>query len=92
MPDIESPAEVDDDPAARAGGHKISGIELDSRPSIDWLSEVEGEIDDVELVLKCLARDSATVCPTCTAAEHDGVLDQRPVLARCAGTKHPQLD
>lgn len=64
-----------------------SSIDLAARPAPEWLETVEGELDDVDFVLKCLARDSATICQTCSGAEAEGRLDQRPVLARCASTK-----
>ena len=55
-----------------------------------WLSDVESELDDTDLVLKCLARDSAKICQTCDAAQSAGDLADRPMLARCASTKQPR--
>ena len=73
-------------PAERA----TAGIDLANRPEAAWLDTVEGEIDDVDLVLKCLARDSAKMCQTCDAATTSGELEARPMLARCASTKQPR--
>lgn len=56
-------------------------------PDAAWLDGIEGELDDVELVLKCLARDSAKICETCTEATAAGTLVERPVLARCASSR-----
>jgi len=64
-----------------------SAIDAARVPDAAWLDEVEGEVDDVDLVLKCLARDSSKICSTCADATAAGTLDQRPVLARCASTK-----
>ena len=91
MSEIESPAEVGDKETAVAA-RTASSIDLDTRPDVDWLNEVEGEIGDVDLVLKCLARDSASVCDICAPLEAQGLLAARPVLARCAGTKQPTTD
>jgi len=66
------------------------GIDLATRPESEWLTSVENELDDTDLVLKCLARDSAKICQTCDAAQAAGELEERPVLARCASTKQPR--
>lgn len=66
------------------------GIDLATRPDADWLDAVEGEINDVDLVLKCLNRDSAKLCQTCDAVLATGELESRPMLARCASTKQPR--
>jgi hypothetical protein len=85
--EIESTTAVADEAQPASAERSNSSMNLDTRPDIAWLSEVEGEVDDVDRVLKCLARESDTICQTCKAAEHDGILEQRPVLARCASTK-----
>ena len=66
------------------------GIDLATRPDAEWLDTVEGELNDTDLVLKCLARDSAKMCQTCDTAQAAGELEQRPTLARCASTKQPR--
>ena len=67
-----------------------STIDLSNRPEAAWLDQVDGELDDVDTVLKCLARDNATICTTCDGLQADGALDARPVLSRCASTKQPK--
>lgn len=64
-----------------------ASIDLANRPDAAWLDTVEGEVEDVDLVLKCLARDNATICTACHELQENGSLDARPVLARCASTK-----
>lgn len=66
------------------------GVDLANRPDPEWLNSVQSELDDTDLVLKCLARDSAKICQTCDAAQAAGELDGRPMLARCASTKQPR--
>ena len=66
------------------------GIDLATRPDGEWLNTVQNELNDTDLVLKCLARDSAKMCQTCDAAQAAGELDGRPMLARCASTKQPR--
>lgn len=66
------------------------GIDLATRPDAEWLNTVQNELNDTDLVLKCLARDSAKMCQTCDAAQAAGELDGRPMLARCASTKQPR--
>lgn len=66
------------------------GVDLAARPDAEWLGAVESELDDTDLVLKCLARDSAKICETCDVASNAGELDSRPMLARCASTKQPR--
>ena len=66
------------------------GVDLATRPDSAWLDAVASELDDTDLVLKCLARDSAKICQTCDAAHSAGELDGRPMLARCASTKQPR--
>lgn len=61
--------------------------DLSARPETGWLDEVEREINDVDVVLKCLSQ--ADVCATCQALVAHGQLEARPVLARCAGSKLP---
>ena len=85
-PDAAETATAEPVPAERA----TAGIDLSNRPEAAWLDTVEGEIDDVDLVLKCLARDSAKMCQTCDTAKASGELDARPMLARCASTKQPR--
>lgn len=63
------------------------GIDLATRPDGEWLNAVQNDLNDTDLVLKCLARDSAKMCQTCDAAQGAGELDARPMLARCASTK-----
>ena len=63
------------------------GVDLAARPESAWLDDVEGEIDDVDMVLKCLARDSAKMCQACDGLQSAGELAERPVLARCASGK-----
>lgn len=87
MPEVESPAETDESAARQPVARTASAIDLGTRPESEWLAQVEGEVDDVDFVLKCLARDSDLICETCTVADQEGLLDQRPVLARCASTK-----
>lgn len=67
-----------------------SSIDVANRPDAAWLDDVQGQIDDVDLVLKCLARDSATMCKTCHDLQSEGALEARSVLARCASTKQPR--
>ena len=76
--------------SADAEGAPSRGIDLATRPDSEWLATVENELNDTDLVLKCLARDSAKICQTCDAAQAAGELDGRPVLARCASTKQPR--
>lgn len=83
----EAPETTADEAAVPA---ETPSIDLSNRPDAAWLLEVEGEVDDVELVLKCLARDSATMCTTCDGLQADGSLESRSVLARCASTKQPR--
>jgi len=68
----------------------VSPIDLENRPEGSWLDDVEREIDDVDLVLKCLARDNATMCQACSDLQSTGDLEARPTLARCASTKQPR--
>lgn len=82
-PVAQNTTAVEPVPSERA----TAGIDLANRPEASWLNAVEGEIDDVDLVLKCLARDSAKMCQTCDTAQAAGQLDARPMLARCASTK-----
>ncbi|MEM7091644.1 MAG: hypothetical protein AAF567_01475 [Actinomycetota bacterium] len=77
-------------PASGATPTTAPTAALDARPDVAWLDTVEGEVEDVDVVLKCLARDSATVCATCDGLQAAGALDDRPVLARCASTKQPR--
>lgn len=67
-----------------------AGIDLATRPDSEWLDTVQNELNDTDLVLKCLARDSAKMCQTCDSAQAAGELDGRPMLARCASTKQPR--
>lgn len=67
-----------------------SAIDLATRPDGEWLDTVQNELNDTDLVLKCLARDSATLCQTCDAAQAAGELESRPMLARCASSKQPR--
>jgi hypothetical protein len=82
-PQIDAPGATE--PAARE--RQTVGIDLATRPDGDWLTTVEGELNDTDLVLKCLARDSAKICQTCDVAQSAGELSGRPMLARCASTK-----
>jgi len=66
------------------------GIDLATRPAGEWLDAVQNDLNDTDMVLKCLARDSAKMCQTCDAAQAVGELDARPMLARCASTKQPR--
>ena len=66
------------------------GIDLATRPDGEWLNTVQNELNDTDLVLKCLARDSAKMRQTCDVAQSDGELEDRPMLARCASTKQPR--
>ena len=77
----ESPASTPERP---------TGVDLAARPDAEWLGAVESELDDTDLVLKCLARDSAKMCETCDTATTVGELASRPMLARCASTKLPR--
>ena len=65
-------------------------VDLAARPDGEWLDTVQNELNDTDLVLKCLARDSAKMCQTCDTAQAAGELDSRPMLARCASTKQPR--
>ena len=69
---------------------RASAIDLSARPEAAWLDGVEGEVEDVDRVLKCLSRDSAKMCETCDGLGARGELDGRPVLARCAQSKQPR--
>jgi hypothetical protein len=80
-PNIEEPAVVE---------RSNVGIDLATRPDGEWLNTVQNELNDTDLVLKCLARDSAKMCQTCDVAQSDGELEDRPMLARCASTKQPR--
>lgn len=75
---------------AQVAAERPTGIDLANRPDSAWLDTVESELNDTDLVLKCLARDSAKICQTCDAAQAAGELDARPMLARCASTKQPR--
>ena len=66
------------------------GIDLATRPDVEWLNTVQNDLNDTDLVLKCLARDSAKICQICDVAQAAGELDDRPMLARCASTKQPR--
>lgn len=66
------------------------GVDLANRPESAWLDTVASELNDTDLVLKCLARDSAKICQTCDVAQGAGELEARPILARCASTKQPR--
>lgn len=57
-------------------------------PMID-LDRLEQELDDVEVALACLSRESDDLCATCGSARADGTLDSRPALAACAVNKFP---
>lgn len=67
-----------------------AAIDLATRPDGEWLDTVQNELNDTDLVLKCLARDSAKMCQTCDAAQAAGELESRAMLARCASTKQPR--
>lgn len=84
--DADTVSETDEETVVPAPAAPAS-LDATRVPEPAWLDEVEGEIDDVDLVLKCLARDSSKICKTCADATEAGTLDQRPVLARCASTK-----
>ncbi len=73
-----------------ADGRPASSVDMANRPNMTWLSDVESELNDTDLVLKCLARDLAKICQTCDAAQSAGDLADRPMLARCASTKQPR--
>ncbi len=60
---------------------------LSRLPDAEWLDTVEAEVDDVERVLKCLARDTAKMCDTCSSLDAQGQLAFRSALARCASGK-----
>ena len=82
--------EIEPEASASVAESVATTIDLSNRPEAAWLDDVEGEIDDVDRVLKCLARDSATMCTTCNGLQVEGSLEGRPVLARCASTKQPR--
>lgn len=82
--------EIEPQAEAAPGATATATVDRSNRPDPDWLDRVEGEIDDVDRVLKCLARDSATMCTTCHALRAEGALDARPVLVRCASSKQPR--
>lgn len=82
--------EIEAQAHAPQGTATAATIDSSNRPDPAWLDRVEGEIDDVDRVLKCLARDSATMCTTCHALRAEGALDARPVLVRCASSKQPR--
>ena len=82
-----APAESD---APSEAPDPATSVDLANRPEAAWLDTVEGEVEDVDLVLKCLARDNATICTSCHELQENGSLDARPVLARCASTKQPR--
>ena len=82
--------EIEPEATPVAASSAVATVDLSNRPDTAWLNEVEGEIDDVDRVLKCLARDSATMCTTCHGLQGEGALEGRPVLARCASTKQPR--
>lgn len=90
MNEFDSPAEVAREEQAPDAERSGVGVDLATRPEPEWLRAVEGELNDTDLVLKCLARDSAKICQTCDAAQTAGELQTRPVLARCASTKLPR--
>ena len=81
----QTDGEIVDEPARTE--RSSVGIDLATRPESTWLDAVANELDDTDLVLKCLARDSAKICQTCDTAQSAGELDSRPMLARCASTK-----
>lgn len=73
--------------AASASG--TTTVDLSNRPDAAWLDQVEGDIDDVDVVLKCLARNSTSMCATCSGLSTAGELENRSVLAHCASGKQP---
>lgn len=79
---ISTVSDTNDKPALAA-----NPLEQARLPEPAWLDEVEGEVADVELVLKCLSRESTTMCSTCTEVSDGEGLSSRPVLERCASTK-----
>lgn len=85
-PAPDEPAQVEPVESDR----KTAGLDLGARPDAEWLGVVESELDDTDLVLKCLARDSAKMCETCDTAQAAGELGSRPMLERCARTKQPR--
>ena len=86
----ETGADQADATAEAPAPSPASPVDLANRPDAAWLDTVEGEVEDVDLVLKCLARDNATICKSCHELQENGALDARPVLARCASTKQPR--
>lgn len=86
----ESAGGIEEAVEAESASSASGSMDLSTRPDGDWLNSVEGEINDVDRVLKCLARDSATICTACHELQSFGSLDERPVLARCASTKQPR--
>lgn len=86
----ESDSAVVSAPDASPPSPRSNRVDLSNRPSPEWLDTVQAELNDTDLVLKCLARDSAKICQTCDAARAAGELESRPMLARCAGTKLPR--
>lgn len=86
----ESDSAVAPAPDAAPPSSRAKGVDLSNRPSPEWLDTVQAELNDTDLVLKCLARDSAKICQTCDAVQKAGELESRPMLARCAGTKQPR--
>lgn len=85
---VQPADEIAEEPAAVE--RPKAGIDLATRPDSEWLDTVQNELNDTDLVLKCLARDSAKMCQTCDTAQSSGELDARPMLARCASTKQPR--
>lgn len=76
--------------ASTASAGQLPGdtpIDGDPLPDPKWLELVEAELSDIEFVLKCLSRESATLCDTCLALDGEGQMHARPVLESCAATK-----
>ena len=90
MEPVDAAEPAVESPEATTAERPSVGVDLAARPEAGWLDQVQGEIDDVDLVLKCLARDSAKICQACDGLQSAGELEQRPMLARCATSKQPR--
>jgi len=86
-PSTDDIAEPTPDQAPEASA---TAIDTAARPDPVWIDDVEREVDDVDVVLKCLARNDTAMCATCQEVDQAAGLASRPVLARCAETKQPR--
>ncbi len=81
---------VSDHVRADGGSLPTSGHRSADDDPVGDLDRLEADLDDVEMAMACLARESSELCEICRDAREDGSIDSRPALIACATGRRGQ--